>query len=869
MPILSMFFFADAGIYELELTFEVPIRSEGDYNSILLPVIPVLNSHIQLSSFLDVRSIEIRSQGKVEPDVQQGELRADLGAADAIDVNWRINRSVDRDMEATCSQIGWLHANDARVSYSCKLVMNYPTGQVSNVSIVTESRLTPSANGDQPISIDKLDGHRNRFYFLPTLQSETEAVVHVQFDMVNTFGIGRIRLPRIEVENVRVTSHLLATSIDSSLVGIPWRTSGISAVPLSEFAEVWQAPSLSPPDYTYVVNDPEYTCIFGFESLNDEAQVSFETDYVLSESRTDINLIATINSGSNSLFQASFRIPDNVAISRVSTIQGSIRQPVDWARGDESTVTVFLPGGSTGPTLIEITGHAKNENGRFVAPSFAPVKMLSKDDRITLYRKPGVQITSIEEKGYSIIPADGTESKSTAYEGAIVHSSRLQNSDSATMAIDVQSREPDVELKSMLAFRESETGIEYDLQMLFAKGASECDILRLHVPSEWSVPKLDDMDFTVRSMPSPHTQSQIFSIRPTGRFQSGQLIRLMGRAADKTSQELSANVSVTGGRLAELVIGIRDDQSNSYWEPNGMTVHDVTPTSDFKDIENCIFYRGTSNTATFRQRRHVEDDSVASLQSIRHSIFVGDVRTPVVTDISIVAQGSGAIVLNLPAYASMQQASINGVPLQVRVDSNHRLPITIARSDEVQSIRFVWYSTQTRSERSYPQDFDFPQLVQESTSVSKNDHILETNETIWQFKLPKSLEGIEFFVSDRRLEPDDEHVLRDYALPSEPADQQYAFRVGRYGKNIDTRVRYVRPNRTSVYTRVMAAVTALCGGVFVVHTRFKPLTVPEAELWVYNGAVLFGIGWWLFLQPSLLGWGIVGGVLLIAWLTRW
>ena len=53
-----------------------------------------------------------------------------------------------------------------------------------------------------------------------------------------------------------------------------------------------------------------------------------------------------------------------------------------------------------------------------------------------------------------------------------------------------------------------------------------------------------------------------------------------------------------------------------------------------------------------------------------------------------------------------------------------------------------------------------------------------------------------------------------------------------------------------------AALIAVLGGLFWLGTRYDPVVTWLCQ-WPYAIGVLFGLAWWLFASPSLLGWVIV------------
>ncbi len=860
--------FDDVDRYELELTFLVPVQSQGNTNSMVLPLLSVLNAQVQLSTFADIQTVSVMSRGAIERDNAQGELRANLGPSSQLDVKWQVDRPIDSTMDATATQVGWTHVNEDKVYHDFKLLIEYPTGQVRPVSIVADSRLQPNVNGDQPTSFDVLDGNRHRYYFLPTLESETEAIVQAQFDLIGVSSIGRIRLPRINVEGVDVRSHLLATSFGSSLVGIPWRTFGVTSVPLSEFTNAWRAESETPA-HMYVVNDPNHTCIFACDSLEEESEVSLTTDFVVGETRTDIHLVATINSRSNSLYQARLRIPSDVAIESAIMVQGQGRRTVDWARTNESTVTFFLSGTTNGPISIKLTGHVNNIDGRFIAPSFAPMGMQSKDNRIAIFRRPHVQIGAIESENYSDITIGLREPRTSDVGIAIPHVAKTKDNDTATLICHVTAVPTTVDIECALLFEPSEEITTYNLRCRIAHANVPCDVLRIQVPADWGEPTLLNRPGTIRALPAPRSQIQIFEIQPQSPLAIGEVLQLNGTVEEGSPSELNAYISVTGGNVSQTLVGVLEND-NVFWEPRGMETYSSAVPEYAGITGDAVLYRVVGERAVLQRSQRVQNNDTAIITSVRHSVFVDDHATQLASDISIVAQGQGEIILNLPVHGALQQVLANGVPLQVDTESKRGIPLPIANSNELQNLRLIWTTNQFSLRKTTLQNFDFPQLLQMSVDRSGGDQHLTPSETIWQFRLPKEATGIEFFVGDRQLESDPTHVSQLVSHPNHDDDRQLvAFRLGRVGDATETRLHFSRTSRRPVYLRWGAAMAAIVGGLIVVQTRFKPFSVAEADLWVYTGSVLCGIAWWLFLQPRLFGGIIIACVLIIAWLGPW
>ncbi|MCA9213136.1 MAG: hypothetical protein KDB27_08735 [Planctomycetales bacterium] len=859
--------FEDRNHYELELTYVVPVSSNGADNSISIPIVKVSDSTVQLSSFLDTNAIRVRSIGRVERDTQQREVTAFLGPIETLDLTWTADDSKGLDGKVTATQIGWLKVDKDSVRYELRLLLQSMAGKFGPLDVVVDSRLVPNESGDQPLGVDQLDGNRTRLSFAPHILSETEALIHVHFDIAGVTSVGKIRIPRVHVTGAEVVSSIIAASSNNTRAMTPWRTVGISSIPSSLFSEVWET-ATPPPTYTYTINDAaNYSCVFAFESRAFQTEASLQASLLVGELQSDLIITATLDLSAESLYQVRLPVPDDVIVKEVSMLAETGNDSLNWSRADSNSVAVFLPERRTGQARLRIRGQLRHSGGSVAIPN-----MLKVGEQLSIYRKPGIQVVNVAASGYETATAATQDvagiSRDTT--SAFRQSVWSKTADNAMMTLNVERTDSSVDLETLLLFAPAGDAYSYNLKCRInnvrSSGASDsCDSIRLLLPASWERP-ITVNAITVALMPSPFPNQQIVVLRPAVPFRKGDTIDLSGEIA-ATDERLTAQIGVTNGDVSRFFVAMNSSETEDEWLPIGMESLDSTTTSFGFDVSDYDVYLVSSPDASLVKSNTDVDDGSSRVIDVRHTVC--DRPQPqVISDVSIVVQGDGGIAFTKPDGCVVKQISINGAVVPVS-ESDGYVTLPFARSSVEQRLRVVWTTAQFDVSRAAFQIVEFPKFVQLSTSVSESDQMLHPEQTTWQFRITADVDNVEFYLNDRKLDSNPEYVETTYSLSDPYSNFNTAFRSVRTEPIREVRVKFVQVDQTPVLLRLASAMIAVFVGVFAIQSRFKPISVTEADLWIYTGAIVCGIAWWLFLQPSLFGWVIVLGTLVIAWLTRW
>ena len=216
----------EPGRRRLEFSLRPTMHDTGDAAGIDLAIPRVAASRLELMLPADAPPVEAPSAcGGWSLEKEPSRLVADLGPADRLTVRWhegatasQTSRSVDAE------QLLWLKIQPGSVVVAAKFRFHATAGRIQEVQLAVDSRLRLlPMPGDEPPSVEiaaESDQTRVLTFRWPRPLSD-QATLEATFLMGGASGVGKIRLPRIELLDARSTRRWLAVSVDAALDSRP------------------------------------------------------------------------------------------------------------------------------------------------------------------------------------------------------------------------------------------------------------------------------------------------------------------------------------------------------------------------------------------------------------------------------------------------------------------------------------------------------------------------------------------------------------------------------------------------------------------------------------------------------------------------
>ena len=235
---------AEPGQYRLELSLRPTLRNAGDPAGIDLAIPRLAASRLELTLPTDALAVEVPSAcGGVSRESDPPRLAADLGPADRLTVRWRQGASPGGANPAIdAEQLLWLKVQPGSVVIAAKFLLHAAEGPIEQVQLAVDPRLRllPMSGDDPPsVQIASESGQTRVLAFRWPRPHSNRATLEATFLIGGASGVGNLRLPHLELLDVRSTRRWLAVSVDPALDGDQRPKEPPGAIPTANFLKLW------------------------------------------------------------------------------------------------------------------------------------------------------------------------------------------------------------------------------------------------------------------------------------------------------------------------------------------------------------------------------------------------------------------------------------------------------------------------------------------------------------------------------------------------------------------------------------------------------------------------------------------------------
>ncbi len=392
----------EAGPYRLELSLRPAVKSFRTSHGIDLHIPRLPSSRLELSLPSDAPAVEVPSAiGSVSIQQVPARLVAELGATDRLTVRWpdvadRASAGPAMDVE----QMYWLKVHPGSVVLSTKLKVKVIEGVVRQLRLAVDPRLRllPFRDTESAVSqVQTTAGEPQTIQFDMARPISDQAVIEADFLLTGTSGIGKLRLPQVQVVDARVTKRWLAVSVDRALVFEQQAADQLEPVAVPVFEAAW-GKAEGPPALAY--NLPSSQPAWSLATRPDEPRITVDQMTVLSFAPgiAKVQFDAQVSTSGYG-FQYHLSAPKQLRVESVE-VQDSVKRAARWSRDAEGGITVFLNEPATGKQRLTVHGTMITPvRGPAVLPILWVDGTSMHSCEIQVFREPSVLVTLADIKG--------------------------------------------------------------------------------------------------------------------------------------------------------------------------------------------------------------------------------------------------------------------------------------------------------------------------------------------------------------------------------------------------------------------------------------------------------------------------------------
>ena len=334
--------------------------------------------------------------GAVRREKQPPRLVAELGPADRLTVRWPdASGATGAAPTIDAEELFWLKILPGSVIIDARLKLKAAAGQIRRLQLATDPslQLLPLPGPEPAVQVRAPAGQAQIIEFHWARPMAEGATVDARFLLVGASSVGNLRLPQLDVLDVRPTKRWLAVSVDPALEHEADPPSPSDAVAVPDFLASWgmsrffstrrpRAPKGTAPfrrdpakrcmpswDSPAIVASPRLSPLFARRLAVGPNQWSVATrprrpevavDQTLSMdfdgSDAEVRFDARLTASSGYVFQHRIETPAELKIDRVSVSAGDSGRSARWSRDSSGAITVFLMDAVAGSHELSIRG---------------------------------------------------------------------------------------------------------------------------------------------------------------------------------------------------------------------------------------------------------------------------------------------------------------------------------------------------------------------------------------------------------------------------------------------------------------------------------------------------------------------------------
>jgi hypothetical protein len=739
---------AEPGPYHLDLSL-VPAMRSGAPGGFDLGIPRLATSRLELSVPPDAPLVEVPSAaGRTVYEGDPSRVVAELGATDRLSVRWPDGASRGSAESAVdLEQYLWLKVQPGSVRLDTRMRLRLVEGRIREFLVAADPRLRllPLA-ADSPVAqVPVTPGSPQILRFELARPASDQVTVDASFLLTGTSGVGNIKLPRLDVLDVRTTKRWMAVSVDPSLEHEIQASSRLEALTSTAFTTAWGTAGPAPlAAYSLASGEPAWSLATRPRQPRTVVDQVLSLDFDLD--RAEVHYQGHLDTQAGDSFRYQVVAPVELEVERVSLLADAVERVARWSRDPQGTLNVFLNGPASGEQTLTIRGHLP-----LADPKRVPLPVIRIEETelhsglIRLLRRPAVEVKVSQVVGLKPVEAPAVEDKPLT--GRPVGSFRVdEKSYRATLTVLPNHPELRARQTTMLRFDGEQREAKVEFQIDVAHGL--VDELWLRVPPEWSGPYEVDPPATVKVQGPGKGDSPHLSERPEGAGQPQRLVvELPASIAGRYRLVVTGPLVVPSGqrvRVPEIVLEDARLDSHVLILPTQAQLHPVAwDVQGLKEVplpkdfsapsvarESFVAYQvdGPSFHAVLRPlsgvaQVHLADVSVA---------WRADGGYTGVALLDVETAGRKESTLRMPEGSRLVAVRVGGIPTGPEAAGRNRWRLAFLPSGLPQRVEVVFQGTVASADVLGARRFESPAL---------EDH--PVRRTLWTISGPPSLCAVE------------------------------------------------------------------------------------------------------------------------------
>ena len=217
-------------------------------------------------------------------------------------------------------------------------------------------------------------------------------VIDAQFLLTGASSVGNLRLPQIDIADVRPTKRWLAVSVDAALEQQEQMPGRLDAVAVPEFAASWGAAQPTPLMACRLAPGPSRWSI-ATRPRRPEITVDETLALDFDGNEAAVELDARLTASSGAVFQHRLLAPPELKVDGIVVSAGGLPRGSRWTVDSRGAITVFLMDPATGPHELTLRGRLPAAAGtKLPLPQIEIESARVRSFTLQLFRRPSVLV---------------------------------------------------------------------------------------------------------------------------------------------------------------------------------------------------------------------------------------------------------------------------------------------------------------------------------------------------------------------------------------------------------------------------------------------------------------------------------------------
>ncbi len=724
----------EPGNYRLELGLRPKVRTNAASAGFEMAIPQLADSRLELLFPPETPAIDVPSAiGAVRKESDPSRLLAELGPSDRLAVRW--SESVPASA-LDVDQFMWFKVQSGSVVVDVRCKFHVPEGQqISRIQLAVDPRLRLlPLQGNSAPSVEVRSPHSATQII--TLQWDRplteDGVLDLSFLFTGASGVGKFRLPHIELLDAAKIKRSLAVSVDPLLEFESQRSPDLETITTAEFLKNWGTSALAPLQAYRLSNNK---VDWSFSTRPRQPQITAQQTLALSFDLggVEAHYEAQLTVASGYVFQYQLSAPAAMKVLQVSVHKEGAEQMARWSQGPDGAITVFLKGPAEGEQQISFRGLMPLKSGeKTPLPSVSLERCRVQSTTLQVFRRPAVQL-ELNNVSAAMKPTPPPSSETDlAGQGRVVSTFRIEGEEPLQGEVLVSPNRPNLQAQQVTRLRQQERQWMAKADFSLAVSDGVVDQFWLDVHECWKEPYSIDPPATLKIVELPGEIRRLL-VQPRFAVSGAYRFSIAGALEFKSAETpVAPNIFLrkTNKYSRWLVLPSQMKDQAIAWEIQGLWPTRLPAAlAEAEEEKNNLIYEIVSQTprATLRPRIVPPASAQVRLADVRLAWQAdGLLRGAAAFDLE--PGGQKFCPLLMPVGSELVSVAIDGLPVAPLVLGPNQWQLPLVSERLPQRIGAVFRSTLSAPLGGGPRNFSAPSLGD-----------LPVTQTLWTILSPPQL----------------------------------------------------------------------------------------------------------------------------------